>query len=408
MFGIQLSAQAAANCSTGYKTQTNPFSRWAGCDIAQNGNGITTSSSNGEWSAGFDFGDFIAIKGNAYCLQEQYPMPSQKVCDENTFHISENVDTTKTGSTCWCKVTAWQPFTVSRDAPFQEIDANYIQMPVDNNEPCTLQACGYICASVGDTSAALIGLYYKTAGLRATIYKSVKQCSPDDQLTCDEIGYTLQDNECKPIMYTITYKDKDGNTITEFENSVATTYTIESETITLPTPSAPEGMEFVGWYYNAEFSGDAVEQIATGSTEDKVLYAKFTETETPIVVPGSECEPGYYLPQDSDTCAICEENNYCVGGANPIMQPCPTGLVSPTGTISSDNCGKKMLVGKDVLYLTQKQQTTPALAVKIDGKVYYAKTTPLSQIEQPAGHFLRTRIDGVEYSIHDNTVQRRK
>ena len=80
MFGIQLSAQAAANCSTGYKTQTNPFSRWAGCDIAQNGNGITTSSSNGEWSAGFDFGDFIAIKGE----EKIYYQVTQEMRSEET------------------------------------------------------------------------------------------------------------------------------------------------------------------------------------------------------------------------------------------------------------------------------------------------------------------------------------
>lgn len=122
----------------------------------------------------------------------------------------------------------------------------------------------------------------------------------------------------------------------------------------------------------------------------------------------SYCEPGYFFSSDVAECVICDENHYCVGGENAVMESCPDGLISPTGTVVADNCGKLMRIGDGMLYLTQTQQTTPALAVRIDGKVYYAKTTPVSDGEKSMNinteYSMRTKIDGVEYSIHDNTI----
>lgn len=472
VFATQSSVYAITNCQTGYKPQTNPFSRWSGCGVADNGIGETSSTANGEWSASFSFGDFITVKGNAYCLNEQYSMPSQRTsCDEYAFPVVENVNTTQTGNVCWCQVTAWQPYTVKRDAPFQEIEAKYIQIPVEAIESCNLTSCGNICASVGNTSATLIGLYRNNAGLRAAMYNSVKECVTDanHNPTDCQYGYEYSSttSQCEAITYTISYELNDGTN----NNNNPSSYTIETPTITLQDPTK-SGFDFVGWF---DENGNKVTEITTNSYGDRTLYAEWTEI--PIenlytvnwaagvhgmgnmlawsnkhasdmitlpsnnfnaqngyvfdgwncdnnigdkavgaifympeadvtctaqwrVISVSECEAGYY--SSSNGCVICEENHYCTGGQNSIMQSCSTGLVAPEGTVSADHCGKIMLVGEDVLYLTQTQQTTPALAVKVDGKTYYAKTTPISQIEQPAEHFLRTKIDGIEYSIHDN------
>jgi hypothetical protein len=128
------------------------------------------------------------------------------------------------------------------------------------------------------------------------------------------------------------------------------------------------------------------------------------------------CPAGEYLPANGTACSVCPENNYCVGNtfdypkafAQGITE-CPAGLVSPQGTTSAGTCGKIMYVDNTKLYLTKEKQTTPALAVKIDGVVYYAKTTPVSGGAKPMSNTttksLRTKIDGIEYSIHDNTVQ---
>ena len=80
-----------------------------------------------------------------------------------------------------------------------------------------------------------------------------------------------------PIEYTITY-NLDGGTA----NNPAT-YTIESPTITLAeATSSAQGYAFVGWYDNAEFKGDAVTEIVTGSTGDFELWAKYTLAEYTI------------------------------------------------------------------------------------------------------------------------------
>ena len=73
-----------------------------------------------------------------------------------------------------------------------------------------------------------------------------------------------------PTTYKITYHLNGG------EGAANSTYTIESDNITLPTPTRI-GYTFVGWYENAEFTGNAVSQITKGSTGDKTLYAEWVE-----------------------------------------------------------------------------------------------------------------------------------
>jgi uncharacterized repeat protein (TIGR02543 family) len=70
------------------------------------------------------------------------------------------------------------------------------------------------------------------------------------------------------IVYSIIYHLNEG---TGAENS---TYTIESETITLPVPTRA-GYDFLGWFISDRFSGVAVTEIAHGSTGNKNFYAKW-------------------------------------------------------------------------------------------------------------------------------------
>ena len=73
------------------------------------------------------------------------------------------------------------------------------------------------------------------------------------------------------ITYDITYNGVEGAT-----NPNPASYTIESEAITLDTPTK-DGYTFAGWFDNAEFTGDAVTTIAAGSTGDKTLWAKWIQ-----------------------------------------------------------------------------------------------------------------------------------
>ena len=73
-----------------------------------------------------------------------------------------------------------------------------------------------------------------------------------------------------PTEYTITYHLNGGS-----GTMTPTTYTIESETFTLPDNPTKAGHTFAGWYANAELTGNDVTQIETGSTGDKAYWAKW-------------------------------------------------------------------------------------------------------------------------------------
>ena len=64
----------------------------------------------------------------------------------------------------------------------------------------------------------------------------------------------------------------DGN---EMIGGMELTYNIESPEIVLPTP-VKDGLVFVDWYTNPEFTGDPVEVVPAGSYGDKKFYAKFS------------------------------------------------------------------------------------------------------------------------------------
>ncbi|MBR2090198.1 MAG: InlB B-repeat-containing protein [Fibrobacter sp.] len=74
------------------------------------------------------------------------------------------------------------------------------------------------------------------------------------------------------VEYKITYTTNDGTLPDGVENLQI--YTIESEDITLPIPTK-DGYDFVGWYGNGEFNGDAITGIAKGTTGDTTLFAKW-------------------------------------------------------------------------------------------------------------------------------------
>jgi uncharacterized repeat protein (TIGR02543 family) len=78
------------------------------------------------------------------------------------------------------------------------------------------------------------------------------------------------------IPYTITYHLDSG---ANAEGNPAT-YTIESGTITLLAPTK-EGYTFAGWY-DAETGGSQVTAIATGTTGNLVLWARWNAAQTGV------------------------------------------------------------------------------------------------------------------------------
>lgn len=72
-----------------------------------------------------------------------------------------------------------------------------------------------------------------------------------------------------PVVYNIIY-NLDGGT----NGANPLTYNIETPTIILANPTKL-GYSFLGWYGNAEFTGDMVVEILLGTTGDVTLYAKW-------------------------------------------------------------------------------------------------------------------------------------
>ena len=84
-----------------------------------------------------------------------------------------------------------------------------------------------------------------------------------------------------PITYTISYELNGGTN--NAEN--LTSYTIESATVTLKAPTR-DGYNFGGWTFN----GEAISEIAQGSTGNKTLTATWVETHgeiKPVISPAS-------------------------------------------------------------------------------------------------------------------------
>ena len=83
------------------------------------------------------------------------------------------------------------------------------------------------------------------------------------------------EDECVPETYAITYVSNGG---TEYETDY---YTIESETITLPTPTR-QHYSFGGWYDNEDFDGQPITTVNPGVNSDhenKTFYAQWSPQE---------------------------------------------------------------------------------------------------------------------------------
>ena len=72
--------------------------------------------------------------------------------------------------------------------------------------------------------------------------------------------------------HTITYNNVDPS---ELPEGYPTTYTHENA-VTLPVPTR-NGYEFLGWYADGEFNGDAVVEIPANQTEDKTFFARWNK-----------------------------------------------------------------------------------------------------------------------------------
>ena len=156
------------------------------------------------------------------------------------------------------------------------------------------------------------------------------------------------------------------------------------------------------------------------NTMNNICAVNFPSNITAIYTPNVHtCAVGKYLPANVDGCMPCLENNYCPGGVyvfnetqNQGLAPCPDAHpFAPGGMWLESQCGRKMHVGDDVLYLhsAPAAPTVKRLYVRFNNAVYSANATekefaPATMSER-ATRALHVLIDGVEYLIHDDSAR---
>lgn len=124
------------------------------------------------------------------------------------------------------------------------------------------------------------------------------------------------------------------------------------------------------------------------------------------------CAGGQYLPRYSDTCQTCLTDSYCAGGTFSFnetydqgIEACPDGLKSPLGMQSVEQCGRKMHINGDVLYLHSEKKTNPSLSVRIDNEVFYGNmTTENVRMNSETERKFKVNFNNIAYSVYDDSV----
>ena len=107
-------------------------------------------------------------------------------------------------------------------------------------------------------------------------------------------------------------------------------YNVNTDTFEL-NGLVKEHYEFAGWYNNPEFTGDAITQIAKGSTGDQVLYAKFVGIPyyASLEVNGGQLDPSHYgVITDGDPSKTITIGSYSNTGLASGIYFCDKGVTS--------------------------------------------------------------------------------
>ncbi|MBR3510537.1 MAG: hypothetical protein IKN73_00550 [Alphaproteobacteria bacterium] len=146
----------------------------------------------------------------------------------------------------------------------------------------------------------------------------------------------------------------------------------------------------------------------------KMLYANFK-------IAQRNCDPGYYLPANSVSCTICSADHYCPGGQLTFNETAPQGIIecpsahpfAPVGMWLESQCGRKLHVGNDVIYMHQQpaHPTTHRLFIQYGNTVYSANAKPkefgIDDIKMSFGaeNSLHVILDGIEYLVYDDSLE---
>ncbi len=188
------------------------------------------------------------------------------------------------------------------------------------------------------------------------------------ECTCD-INYEKSDGACVAKKYTITYEYDGGNVV---ENP--TTYTVETPTTTLNTPTK-ENHIFTGWYLNRALSGSPITAIPGNLSGNLVLYAGWEY---------SPCGANQYL--QNGLCVACPAHSH-TNSANATSCTCDE-YYEPDG---SNGCSLKTY-SINYVYdggILQGGQTNPTQYT------YETPATPLNSPTKEDYTFVEWRLNSI-------------
>jgi len=125
-----------------------------------------------------------------------------------------------------------------------------------------------------------------------------------------------------------------------------------------------------------------------------------------------DCAAGYYVPANNDGCVSCPADSYCPGGHyvfNETMaqgiNPCADGLHTPAGMWESDQCGRILHIGENVIYMRSTRKTIPSFNIKVGNDIFYGNmTTADVPMSATATQKLKVKLGDTIYSVYDDSI----
>ena len=237
--------------------------------------GYDGKSSSKEYYYGTEFTLPDQIKRTGYTFKG-WSLNGTPIVEQNRTMTAEDVTYT----------AMWTPnsYTVVFDKSAGSSNGSMKSMQFVYDKPQNLTENGYTRAN------------YDFAGwtLKKGAKPTWKNAEEVQNLTAEANGTVTLYAVWTPAVYQITYQGvEDGGRYNP------TSYTVESETITLSAP-VRTGYVFAGWYTNESLSGEPVTALKQGSYGDRTYYAKWNPaTDTPYRVEHYQqnVEGGYTLTE---------------------------------------------------------------------------------------------------------------
>ena len=170
----------------------------------------------------------------------------------------------------------------------------------------------------------------------------------------------------------------------------------------------------------AKFKTFITSDIKNGCRTDFTKSINNTANISPVFTPNVHtCSPGYYLPANINECKKCLNDHYCPGGnltfnetINQGIMPCSSEHpFAPVGMWQSSQCGRKLHIGNDIIYMHQMpaNPTEHRLFIQIGNDIYSANAVPAGNTNIPMSinstQSLHVSINGIEYLVHDDSVK---